>query len=539
MPGNNRVFISHSHDDNARCAPLLSALDAWGVNYWFDTEGGLSAGQHLTERVQQALGQNDIFLRICTAATQRSFWMSLEVSAFRGLIAADLQSGRGSKRVLINLILDGDYTREPFDNATLFIDAASRPRQVWLGELAKALGVSTTAGQRQVSRRALLGYGAAAAVTLSSTAAAGALFLDYRSRAAAADAATYVPGKVVWQLDGIGFKKDAPALPVVDGDTLYVMTGAELSARPLSAPKHVMWHKQINTKEVYSPPAIVNGTVYLGVDYTLYALKATDGSKRWTVELPSSDPGNVGMTPLVVGDALYAISTKGNLYSYKTSDGSKRWSDPIEVIASFDQHFAGPVVDGDSLYIGSLDHHVYAFNAHDGSPKWKFLTRGQVISSPQVANGVVYVGSSDNYVYALNAHDGSLKWKYQTGDDVQSTPNVTDGVVFIGSNDKYLYALDAETGKPYWRAAIGDVDKSDGFITHGGHDVTCQPVVTPEAVCVIDNLYHVVRCYNRRDGTPRWKYDPGASTYQATDPVAAGRLILFGSGDQNLYAFGA
>src|SRR5690348_7925795 len=82
MPGNNRVFISHSHDDNARCAPLLAAMDAWGVDYWFDTEGGLSAGQHLTERVQRAMAERDVFLRVCTGATQQSFWMNLETNAF-------------------------------------------------------------------------------------------------------------------------------------------------------------------------------------------------------------------------------------------------------------------------------------------------------------------------------------------------------------------------------------------------------------------------------------------------------------------------
>ncbi|MGZ3675705.1 MAG: outer membrane protein assembly factor BamB family protein, partial [Ktedonobacterales bacterium] len=535
MPGNNRVFISHSHDDNARCAPLLAAMDAWGVNYWFDTEGGLSAGQHLTERVQRAMAERDVFLRICTGATQQSFWMNLETNAFRGLIAEEQRKGRGSKRVLINLILSGDYTREPFDNATLFIDAASRPQQEWLDELARALGVSTPAGQQKVSRRAVLGYGVAAAVTIGSTAAAGALFIENRRSAVSI---TYAPGKVVWRIDGISFKKDVPAWPLVDGDTLYVMTGADLSARPLSDRTHVIWHKQFNPKETYVSATIANGTVYTGVDATLFAFKAADGSKVWAVNLPSEELGNVGWTPVVAGDALYVMSDRGNLYSLKASDGSKRWADPVEMVVSSEQRFAGPTVDGDTVYIGSLDHYVYAFSARDGSQKWKFLTRGQVISSPQVADGVVYVGSSDNYVYALNAHDGSLKWKFQTGADVQSTPTVTDGVVFIGSNDAYLYALDAETGKPYWRTPIGDIDTSDGSTKHAS-GTTCQPAVSPEAVCIVDSLYHVVRCYNRTNGKPRWKYEPGGDgVFQTSDPVAAGRLILFGSGDRNLYAFG-
>ncbi|HEV2457329.1 MAG TPA: TIR domain-containing protein [Ktedonobacterales bacterium] len=153
MRGNGKVFISHAHDDNDRCAPLLAALDAWGVDYWFDTRR-MEAGDDLSHAIQRAIAERDLFLRICTPAAQRSYWVRLETGAFRGLQARQHRAGGDTTRVLINLILDPAYEPEPFDYAHIFIDATSKPRRgaaaprrseesrAWLDELRRALGVA-------------------------------------------------------------------------------------------------------------------------------------------------------------------------------------------------------------------------------------------------------------------------------------------------------------------------------------------------------------------------------------------------------------
>lgn len=139
MRGNGRVFISHAHDDNARCTPLLAALDAWDVDYWFDTQQ-LGPGDDLSQGIQRAIAERDIFVRICTSAAQRSYWVKLETGAFRGLQARAHRMGDDT-RVLINLILDTDYEPEPFDYAHLFVDATHKPQRAWLDELRRALGI--------------------------------------------------------------------------------------------------------------------------------------------------------------------------------------------------------------------------------------------------------------------------------------------------------------------------------------------------------------------------------------------------------------
>lgn len=539
MAHNGRVFVSHSHDDNTRCAPLLTALDAWGIDYFFDTQG-LGAGQQLNERIQQELTSRDILLRVCTGATQRSFWMSLEVNAFRGLQANDQRRGQSDRRMLINLILDGDYSREPFDAATLFIDASNRPRQIWLADLARALGVVGHGGAPRLSRRALLGYGAATAVTVGSAAAAGALYAGYHPVSAEAAATPHPAGSRVWQLKHASSKRDIPPNPTIAGTTLYVMSGLTLAAydltRTTSAGPAVLWHENFSPQFVYNSVAAYGATLYLALDDTLYSLNAANGAKRWNASLPAGDTSSINTTPLLAGNAVYALSETGSLYAFSAKDGSALWHTSIEQPARLLHQASGPAADDTQVYIGSIDHHIYALSAKDGSVAWKTLTRGKVTSSPTVLNGVVYIGSSDNYIYALNAHDGSVKWKYLTGGDVNSSPAVVDGVVYIASDDKHLYTLDAETGKPYWRAPIGHVD-SLGIISESG-PITCRPAVTGDAVAVIDTIFFAIRAYNRSDGELRWTYTSEDSVQNA-DPIGAHGIIFFGSGDDTLYAFGA
>jgi outer membrane protein assembly factor BamB len=536
---NGRVFVSHSHDDNERCAPLLTALDAWGVDYFFDTHG-LAAGQQLNERIQRELGARDIMLRICTAATQRSFWMSLEGAAFRGLQANDQRQGHSARRVLINLILDGDYTREPFDAATLFVDAASRPRSVWLGDLARGLGVTGSHGGANVSRRALVGYAAAAVLAVGTSTGAGALYLDYHPQSALAVAAQKRPGRVAWKIVGASPKKDVPSVPAVVGNRLYTMSVAGLTAYDLahisSAGPARLWRKPYVPQSAFTSAAVYSETLYVGIDSAVYALNATTGAKQWVASLPDSDNGSVNSTPVLGAGNIYALSETGSLYGFSAKDGSKRWNAKIEIAHTLD-HLSGPAVDGSSVYIGSLDHQVYAFDAHDGSVQWKMSSRGKVTSTAAVVNGIVYIGSGDGYVYALNAHDGSVRWKYLTGGDVNSSPAVVDGVVYVASDDHYLYTLDAESGKPYWRAPMGDLDASTGLISNAS-PVTCQPAVTGNSVSVIDTLYFVIRSYNRADGDVRWTYT-SKDNLQNADPIGANGLVYFGSGDDTLYAFGA
>jgi outer membrane protein assembly factor BamB len=110
------------------------------------------------------------------------------------------------------------------------------------------------------------------------------------------------------------------------------------------------------TDDVYSPPAVVDGVVYVGsADSNVYALNAKTGAKLWS------------------------YTTGGRVFS-------------------------SPAVANGAVYVGLHDNNVYSLNAKTGTKLWSYGS-GPGLSSPAVVNGAVYFGSGypDDTVYALNA----------------------------------------------------------------------------------------------------------------------------------------
>jgi hypothetical protein len=87
-------------------------LDAWQVTYWAPVRDLANSDQNAA--IERGLRQADIFLRICTANTPRSYWMTMEQTAFHSAQAEEYrQTGHLSHKV-INLIMDKQYQRLPF-----------------------------------------------------------------------------------------------------------------------------------------------------------------------------------------------------------------------------------------------------------------------------------------------------------------------------------------------------------------------------------------------------------------------------------------
>jgi hypothetical protein len=89
--------------------------------------------------IQQGLAQSDIFLRMCTAYTPRSYWMTFEQTAFLAVQAEEYrQSGKVAHK-LINVILDKQYQRLPFDYADPMVDATGTRDTDWQKALYTAI----------------------------------------------------------------------------------------------------------------------------------------------------------------------------------------------------------------------------------------------------------------------------------------------------------------------------------------------------------------------------------------------------------------
>ncbi|MEU8034594.1 serine/threonine-protein kinase [Streptomyces sp. NPDC049099] len=255
-------------------------------------------------------------------------------------------------------------------------------------------------------------------------------------------------------------------------------------ARPAVAkPFHQLWTHTTGDR-VFSSPAVVDGTVYIGgTDKKVYALDAATGTPRWT-------------------------HTTGSIWRF---------------FLTFSLAASSPAVVDGTVYIGSWDKRVYALDAATGTPHWTHTTGGGVQSSPAVMDGTVYIGSNDNKVYALDAATGTPQWTHTTGGAVESSPAVVDGTVYIGSWDSKVYALDAATGTPEWTHTTG-----------GG--VYSSPAVMDGTV-YIGSGDSKVYALDAATGTPRWTHTTGGGVYSS--PAVMDGTVYIGSGDSKVYALDA
>lgn len=535
MPISTRVFISHAPEDAQTCVPLVAALDAWEIPYYFDTSPA-GAAPMLAPNTQQALTTSNIFIRVCTRHTSASIPMSLESNAFRGLQA---QRG-GSKRALINLILDPSYQREPFDNATLFIDATTRSRFDWLGDIARALGITTVG--RRLSRRSAFALGGAGAVALVSATSAGVVLARNRPAATPKGSLAHIiaglSGQAKWTQT---VAQGATPTVTIAANVAYVFSDGGVTALSPADGK-ALWKQDTVAASGFPPLAatLASGVIYVvDLQGIIWALNSKDGSIRWKA---STDQNAIAI-PAVAPDAMYLLQDDGALHAYKVADGSPLWKADIGwgAIDAFaaTTPWPTPAVSANTIYSGSSDHHLYALNASDGSVKWKFLTRGRIFSNPAVADGRVYFGSEDANVYALSATDGKLLWSYPTGFDILSSPAVANGIVYIGSKDNHLYALDGQRGFAYWRSFAGELNPTSDTsqdttesILHGD-PVNCLPAIGTDAVYATAGAF--IYSFQITDGKPLWRFHSGAQS-STTSPALAGKVVLFGSDDKKVYA---
>jgi len=171
------------------------------------------------------------------------------------------------------------------------------------------------------------------------------------------------------------------------------------------------------------------------MDGKVYVLNGITGALEWSY----STGGGVASSAAIAnldGDSYLEVvigSSDGKVYclQWNGSTGSVEW-----IFPTFGGVYSSPAIgdiDGDGHYdvvVGSDDGKVYALNA-DGSFKWSYPTGGAVRSSAALANrgttGLgVYIGSYDDYLYLIDGSTGTLVDRFLTYGDIYTSPSVAD-----------------------------------------------------------------------------------------------------------------
>ncbi len=235
------------------------------------------------------------------------------------------------------------------------------------------------------------------------------------------------------------------ASPLVINDGVYI--GVGLLMRLNTSTGHPTWtYRAQDSSSFETSPAVVDGIIYVGADYNIYAVNASLGTKIWNYTIEYQPNGYIISSPSVsvgvvyIGSGSTTSTVNGQVWAVNATSGTKMWNHTVSggVVSS-------PAVFGRYVYAGAYDGTIFALDRLNGREVWSYQTGDSIFSSPAVANGIVYVGSNDGYIYALDGQTGEKLWSYQTEGPIRSSPTIVNGVLYVGSYDGYVYALTEPT----------------------------------------------------------------------------------------------
>jgi outer membrane protein assembly factor BamB len=511
-----RLYLSLARKDAALVAPLLVALDAWGISYMApaledqpppsDDEWSLALGpfrrllpQQLAcsaflgrawRRIfarSQAKGEIalvydelvwcQVFLRVWSPAAISSRSMRRELSALAALDAAN-RSPQDSQPILrIDLVFAPPTKSLP--GATM-IDAAHASRADWLAALARTLGVSITRPapaealelplERRCDWRFFSGAGGQIEVAVAGQ-------VVYACGGAGTFAFRLGDGELLWQQPQVsmqGFSR-LPNQPVVMETLVYVAPGSE----------------------------------------TLFALERDSGVICWQAKTE----GRIRSVPGVAEGLVVVNSEDGSLRAFEAQTGTLRWQQQIGRLGTC---FSAPIISDGVIYTGSTSSHVYAIRLEDGEIVWERLTAGSVWDTLAVGPEQVYVSPFCDQVYALDRRTGAVVWEVTLLDSNTPGPLTLSGDLLLGGVSKAteLYALDRRDGAVRWVAPLHMTDYPVRVIVE---DETAY--ITAEASLYVLHL---------ADGVRLWRCSTTDRSILGK-PVVADHLLLVVAADGYVY----
>ncbi len=180
----------------------------------------------------------------------------------------------------------------------------------------------------------------------------------------------------------------------------------------------------------------------------LLCLSRKDGKQQWTAEVGQAG-GDLGCTPTVDGDRVYALGQYGDLVCVGVGKGDVIWRKNL--IKDFKGSHGGwrytesPLIDGDHLICtpGARDAMLVALDKKTGDVVWKCKTDLQQVtagySSVVIANvgGIkMYVQLAGGGIIGVDARTGKQLWKNER--QRGNTANIPTPVVL---GDKIFYSV--------------------------------------------------------------------------------------------------
>ncbi|MEW6990909.1 outer membrane protein assembly factor BamB [Colwelliaceae bacterium 6441] len=199
----------------------------------------------------------------------------------------------------------------------------------------------------------------------------------------------------------------------------------------------------LTLRGVSSPTIAAGGVIVGSADGTLTVFILENGQQGWTTEVGEATGStelerviDIDAKPLVFGDKVYAISTRGHLVAIDLRSGRTLWK------RQYSSH-RQMSISGNTIYLTDVKGHVYAIDRNNGLERWSQLAlTNRGVTGPAAVKNHVVVGDFEGYLHWLDQETGEIVSRYQIdGSGVYSTPTVANDLLFVQSRDGDLQAI--------------------------------------------------------------------------------------------------
>jgi len=252
-------------------------------------------------------------------------------------------------------------------------------------------------------------------------------------------------GALIWQAS---IKGEIITAPAFDSGILVVNSASGIMQAYNATNGEQIWKIEQDvpalTLRGISQPVIASGGVILGTGKgTINVYLLDKGQEGWATEIGEATGStelerviDVDSAPVIFGDKIYAISSRGNLAAIELKSGRVLWK---RQYSSYRQI----AVYQNTIYLTDLRGHVYALDRLNGIERWSNLTlTNRNTTGPAVLDDYVVVGDFEGYLHWLDQETGEIVARHVVDSSgIHTTPTVKDNIIYSQSRDGDLQAI--------------------------------------------------------------------------------------------------
>jgi outer membrane protein assembly factor BamB len=243
-------------------------------------------------------------------------------------------------------------------------------------------------------------------------------------------------GELIWQSKIHG---EVIAAPAIDAGILVVNSASGIIQAYDAETGETRWKVEqevppLSLRGISAPVAAAGGVLVGSANGNLDVFILEGGQQGWSAQVGEATGStelerviDVDSSPVIFGDKIYAIASRGHLISVDLRTGNIVWK---RQYSSYRQI----ALNGNSIFLTDVKGHVYAVDRNNGVEKWSQLAlTNRGVTGPVVSGQYLVVGDFEGYLHWLNQETGEIVARTQLDSSgVYATP------VVFGENGEFV-----------------------------------------------------------------------------------------------------